>query len=130
MGRISIICIVVFWSWSTMGQEKTPFATYDFSSDQGYLEKRSTLEKESSTSEAYNTLIRWAIKHKDFETAIQYYAKLLELEPNNAEYHYRLAGVNGNKFSESTPIRSNPHPNSNGTCSDLYQVTRLPGWKP
>ena len=48
MGRISIICIVVFWSWSTIGQEKTPFATYDFSSDQGYLEKRSTLEKESS----------------------------------------------------------------------------------
>ena len=39
MGRISIICIVIFWSWSTIGQEKTPFATYDFSSDLGYLEK-------------------------------------------------------------------------------------------
>ena len=33
MLRISIICIAVFWSWSGIGQEKTPFATYDFSSD-------------------------------------------------------------------------------------------------
>ena len=66
MGRISIICIVVFWSWSTIGQEKTPFATYDFSSDQGYLEKRSTLEKESSTSEAYNSVDPLGYKTQGF----------------------------------------------------------------
>ena len=68
MLRISIICIAIFWSWLGIGQEKTPFATYDFSSDKAYLEKRSALEKESNSIPQYNTLIRLAIEYKDFET--------------------------------------------------------------
>ena len=79
MLRISIICIAVFWSWSGIGQEKTPFATYDFSSDKVYLEKRSALEKESNSTLQYNTLIRLAIEYKDFETAIRYYSKRIEI---------------------------------------------------
>ena len=109
MLRISIFCIAVFWSWSAIGQEKTPFATYDFSSDKAYLEKRSVLAKESNSIPQYNAMIRLAIAYKDFETAIQYYAKLLELEPNNAEYHYRLAGVNGIRIDEISKFKALPY---------------------
>ncbi|PSR10869.1 MAG: hypothetical protein C7M88_00835 [Candidatus Arcticimaribacter sp.] len=109
MLRISIICIAVFWSWSGIGQEKTPFATYDFSSDKAYLEKRSALEKESNTTPQYNALIRLATEYKDFETAIRYYAKSIEIEPDNVELHYRLAGVNGIRIDEISKFKALPY---------------------
>ena len=109
MLRISIICIAVFWSWSGIGQEKTPFATYDFSSDKAYLEKRSALEKESKSTPEYNALIRLATEYKDFETAIRYYSKSIEIEPDNAELHYRLAGVNGIRIDEISKFKALPY---------------------
>ena len=109
MLRISIICIAIFWSWSGIGQEKTPFATYDFSSDKAYLEKRSALEKESNSIPQYNTLIRLAIEYKDFETAIRYYSKRIEIQPNNVELHYRLAGINGVRIDEISKFRALPY---------------------
>lgn len=109
MLRISIICVAVFWSWLGTGQEKTPFATYDFSSDKTYLEKRSALEKESNSTPQYNALIRLATEYKDFETAIRYYAKSIELEPDNVELHYRLAGVNGIRIDEISKFKALPY---------------------
>ncbi|MGY8967460.1 MAG: tetratricopeptide repeat protein [Flavobacteriales bacterium] len=109
MLRISIICIAVFWSWSGIGQEKTPFATYDFSSDKAYLEKRSALEKESKSTPEYNALIRLATEYKDFETAIRYYSKSIEIEPDNVELHYRLAGVNGIRIDEISKFKALPY---------------------
>ena len=109
MLRISIICIAVFWSWSGIGQEKTPFATYDFSSDKAYLEKRSALEKESNSTPQYNALIRLAAEYKDFETAIRYYSKRIEIEPDNVELHYRLAGVNGIRIDEISKFKALPY---------------------
>ena len=109
MLRISIFCIAVFWSWSAIGQEKTPFATYDFSSDKVYLEKRSALAKESNSIPQYNAMIRLAIAYKDFETAIQYYSKRIEIEPDNAELHYRLAGVNGIRIDEISKFKALPY---------------------
>jgi len=109
MLRISIICIAVFWSWPGTGQEKTPFAIYDFSSDKAYLEKRSALEKESNATPQYNALIRLATEYKDFETAIRYYAKSIEIEPDNAELHYRLAGVNGIRIDEISKFKALPY---------------------
>ena len=109
MLRISIICIAIFWSWLGIGQEKTPFATYDFSSDKAYLEKRSALEKESNSIPQYNTLIRLAIEYKDFETAIRYYSKRIEIQPNNVELHYRLGGINGVRIDEISKFRALPY---------------------
>ena len=109
MLRISIICIAVFWSWSGIGQEKTPFAIYDFSSDKAYLEKRSALEKESNSTPQYNALIRLATKYKDFETAIRYYSKSIKIEPDNVELHYRLAGVNGIRIDEISKFKALPY---------------------
>ena len=109
MLRISIFCIAVFWSWSAIGQEKTPFATYDFSSDKVYLEKRSALTKESNSIPQYNAMIRLAIAYKDFETAIRYYSKRIEIEPDNAELHYRLAGVNGIRIDEISKFKALPY---------------------
>ena len=109
MLRISIFCIAIFWSWSAIGQEKTPFATYDFSSDKAYLEKRSVLAKESNSIPQYNAMIRLAIAYKDFETAIRYYSKRIEIEPDNAELHYRLAGVNGIRIDEISKFKALPY---------------------
>ena len=109
MLRISIFCIAVFWSWSAFGQEKTPFATYDFSSDKAYLDKRSALAKESNSIPQYNAMIRLAISYKDFETAIRYYSKRIEIEPDNAELHYRLAGVNGIRIDEISKFKALPY---------------------
>ena len=109
MLRISIFCIAVFWSLSAIGQEKTPFASYDFSSDKAYLEKRSVLAKESNSIPQYNAMIRLAIAYKDFETAIRYYSKRIEIEPDNAELHYRLAGVNGIRIDEISKFKALPY---------------------
>ena len=106
---ISIICIAVFWSWSGIGQEKTPFAIYDFSSDKAYLEKRSALEKESNSTPQYNALIRLATEYKDSETAIRYYSKSIEIEPDNVELHYRLASVNGIRIDEISKFEALPY---------------------
>ena len=109
MLRISIICIAVFWSWSGIGQEKTPFAIYDFSSDKVYIEKRSALEKESNSTPQYNALIRLATEYKDSETAIRHYSKSIEIEPDNVELQYRLAGVNGIRIDEISKFKVLPY---------------------
>lgn len=109
MLRISVIYFTFFCSWSCVGQEKTPFDTYDFEADEVYLQKRSSLTKNANSVDEFEHVVQWAIQYKDFETAIVYYSKLIELKPDNAELYYRLGGVNGIRIDEISKFKALPY---------------------
>lgn len=43
---------------------------------------------------------------KDWDTAIAYYKKLVEIAPNNADYHYKYGGVLGMKALDISKVRA------------------------
>ncbi|MDA9638543.1 hypothetical protein N9S72_00370, partial [Candidatus Arcticimaribacter] len=68
MRSFFIQSVFFLFSCVTFAQEKTPFAIYEFSSDQEYQNKLEILEKKPTSKEAFQDVILWASEHKDYET--------------------------------------------------------------
>ena len=109
MRSFFIQSVFFLFSCVTFAQEKTPFATHEFSSDQEYQNKLEILEKKPTSKEAYRDVILWASEHKDYETVILYYSKLIENGHENAENYFGLAGANGIRIDEISKFKALPY---------------------
>lgn len=109
MRSFSFFWILFFFSWISLAQEKTPFATYDFSADQEYLKQLNFLKEKPSTKNHFNDIVLWATAHKDYETVISYYSKLIDLDQENPLLYFQLAGAYGIRIDEISKFNALPY---------------------
>ena len=111
MLRLLFVHLIFFSVWVGIAQEKTPFASYEFSKDQTYLDTLAILQNKGDSRDNLLTIIKWGIRHKDFETVIASFNKLVEAGYGTANLHYKLAGAYGIRIDELTKIKALPYVN-------------------
>tara|TARA_B100000767_G_scaffold41714_1_gene35366 strand:+ start:2607 stop:3479 length:873 start_codon:yes stop_codon:yes gene_type:complete len=109
MRSFFIQLFVFLFCYVTFAQEKTPFAIYDFLSDQEYQNKLEILQKKNHFKRIISGSYFLATDYKDYETVISYYSKLIKNGFENAEYYFRLAGANGTRIDEISKFKVLPH---------------------
>ncbi|MDG1263383.1 MAG: hypothetical protein P8N57_02170 [Flavobacteriaceae bacterium] len=112
MLRLLFVHLIFFSVWVGIAQEKTPFATYEFSEDQAYLDTLTILQNKGDLRENLFAIIKWSTRHKDFETVIASFNKLVDAGYGTADLHYKLAGTYGIRIDELSKIKALPYVNS------------------
>jgi len=112
MLRLLFVHLFFFSVWVGIAQEKTPFATYEFSEDQAYLDTLTILQNKGDSRENLFAIIKWSTRHKDFETVIASFNKLVDAGYGTADLHYKLAGTYGIRIDKLSKIKALPYVNS------------------
>ena len=112
MLRLLFVHLIFFSVWVGNAQEKTPFATYEFSEDQAYIDTLTILQNKGDLRENLFAIIKWSTRHKDFETVIASFNKLVDAGYGTADLHYKLAGTYGIRIDELSKIKALPYVNS------------------
>ena len=93
-----------------IAQMKTPFVTYDFKNDTQYNSRLNVFQKAEVKGETATTksIATWAYQHKDWETAIDYFEKLIVDYPT-AENFFKLGVAAARKSLEVSRFFSVPY---------------------
>lgn len=112
MHRLFLAHLFFFSLWMGVAQEKTPFSTYEFLKDQVYLDSLTILLNKGDSKDNLFAIIKWSTQHKDFETVISSFSKLVEAGYGTANLHYKLGGAYGIRIDELSKIKALPYVNS------------------
>ncbi len=126
MLRLLFVHLIYFSIWVGITRGKTPFATYEFSKDQAYLDTLAILQNNDDSRDNLFTIIKWSTRHKDFKTVIASFNKLVEAGYGTANLHNKLAGAYGIRIDELSKIKALHNVNSMKTnFIKAYQLDSL-----
>ena len=110
MSRIKGIMLFFIFPWLISSQLKTPFLTYDYQSDQDYIKELKFLKNhpDRETERIIKSIAKWAYDHKDWDTAIENYERLLVYSPS-ANNYFNLAVAAARKSLEVPRFLSVPY---------------------
>ena len=101
MSRIKWTMLFFIFPWLISSQLKTPFLTYDYQSDHDYIKELKFLKNhpDRETERIIKSIAKWAYDHKDWDTAIENYERLLVDSPS-ANNYFNLAVAAARKSLE------------------------------
>ena len=110
MSRIKWTMLFFIFPWLISSQLKTPFLTYDYQSDQDYIKELKFLKNhpDRETERIIKSIAKWAYDHKDWDTAIENYERLLVYSPS-ANNYFNLAVAAARKSLEVPRFLSVPY---------------------
>ena len=110
MPKIKGTMLLFVFPWLIFSQLKTPFVSYDYQNDSNYIKELKLLKSHPDReSEALIKFIaEWAYDHQDWDTAIDYYERLLDDSPK-AENHFKLGVAAARKSLEVSRFFSVPY---------------------
>ena len=110
MSRIKGTMLFFIFPWLIYSQLKTPFLTNDYQSDQDYIKELKFLKNhpDRETERIIKSIAKWAYDHKDWDTAIDNYERLLVDTPS-ANNYFNLAVAAARKSLEVPRFLSVPY---------------------
>jgi len=110
MYRFLLFFVLNLIPLGAIAQMKTPFVSYDFKKDAQYSSKLTALKKAEIKGGMANTksIAAWAYDHKDWDTAIDYYEKLIVDAPT-AENFFKLGVAAARRSLEVSRFFSVPY---------------------
>ena len=110
MSRIKGTMLFFIFPWLISSQLKTPFLTNDYQSDQDYIKELKFLKNhpDRETEHIIKSIAKWAYDHKDWDTAIENYERLLVDSPS-ANNYFNLAVAAARKSLEVPRFLSVPY---------------------
>jgi len=110
MNRIKWVLPFLIFPLLTVSQIKTPFVSYDYESDATYLEALNSLKNQphQKSTSIIKSIAKLSYAFKDWDTAIEYYERLL-LKAPQAENYFRVAVSAARKSLEVSRFLSVPY---------------------
>jgi tetratricopeptide (TPR) repeat protein len=110
MIRIKWVLLFFLFPLLIFSQVKTPFVSYDYESDATYVKALKSLKKkpQQQSTTIIKSIAELSYTYKDWDTAIEYYERLL-LKAPQAENYFRVAVAAARKSLEVSRFFSVPY---------------------